>query len=375
MTQIKRVAVIGGGIVGATAAFYLSQKNYEVDIYDDGVGQATSAAAGIICPWLSQRRNKEWYELASKGAAFYPKLMHDLNEPLSDSDIYQQVGTLVFKKNLNLLKKLEQLALKRRETAPEIGEIALLSPKEIKAKFPLYGLEESALLASGGARVDGSLLTKKLIDQAVSNGAHHYSEKVTLSHPNPTEYVISSMTQTKTYDTAILAVGAWLPGLLDPLGLEVDIRPQKGQLIQLHLQKDMSKWPVIMPDGEKDIIPFSNGKIIVGATHENDGGYDLTPTKEKLELMLEEAIELAPGLKNATITGIRVGTRAYTSDFAPFFGVVPNHPNLFAASGLGSSGLTSGPLIGRMLSQIVSGELTDLPLSDYPVEQYIKKYQ
>ncbi|MGB7461183.1 MAG: FAD-dependent oxidoreductase, partial [Carnobacterium jeotgali] len=46
MTQIKRVAVIGGGIVGATAAFYLSQKNYEVDIYDDGVGQATSAAAG-----------------------------------------------------------------------------------------------------------------------------------------------------------------------------------------------------------------------------------------------------------------------------------------------------------------------------------------
>ncbi|MGB7460655.1 MAG: FAD-dependent oxidoreductase, partial [Carnobacterium jeotgali] len=352
-----------------------SQKNYEVDIYDDGVGQATSAAAGIICPWLSQRRNKEWYELASKGAAFYPKLMHDLNEPLSDSDIYHQVGTLVFKKNLNLLKKLEQLALKRRETAPEIGEIALLSPKEIKAKFPLYGLEESALFASGGARVDGSLLTKKLIDQAVSNGAHHYSEKVTLSHPNPTEYVISSMTQTKTYDTAILAVGAWLPGLLDPLGLEVDIRPQKGQLIQLHLQEDMSKWPVIMPDGEKDIIPFSNGKIIVGATHENDGGYDLTPTKEKLELMLEEAIELAPGLKNATITGIRVGTRAYTSDFAPFFGVVPNHPNLFAASGLGSSGLTSGPLIGRMLSQIVSGELTDLPLSDYPVEQYIKKYQ
>ncbi len=373
MTQTKRVAVIGGGIVGATAAFYLSKKYDDVDIYDDGMGQATSAAAGIICPWLSQRRNKEWYELASKGAAFYPQLMHDLNEPLSDSDIYQQVGTLVFKKKPSLLKKLEQIALKRRETAPEIGDIALLSPKEIMAKFPLYGLEESALFASGGARVDGSLLTKKLIDQAIFNGARYYSEKVILSHSHPSEYVIRSTTQTKTYDAVVLAVGAWLPELLNPLGLEVDIRPQKGQLIQLHLQEDMSKWPVIMPDGEKDIIPFSNGKIIVGATHENDGGYDLTPTKEKLELMLAEAIELAPGLKNASITSIRVGTRAYTSDFAPFFGAVPNYPNLFTASGLGSSGLTSGPLIGRMLSQIVSGEPTDLPLSDYPVEQYIKK--
>lgn len=373
MTQTKRIAVIGGGIVGATAVFYLSQKNYAVDIYDDGVGQATSAAAGIICPWLSQRRNKEWYELASKGAAFYPQLMHDLNESLTDSDIYQQVGTLVFKKKPSLLKKLEEIALKRRETAPEIGDISLLSPKEIKAKFPLYGSEESALFASGGARVDGSLLTKKLIDQAIANGAHHYIEKVALAHLDSTEYVISSPTQTKTYDTVILAVGAWLPKLLDPLDLKVDIRPQKGQLVQLHLQEDMSKWPVIMPYGEKDIIPFTNGKIIVGATHENDGGYDLTPTKEKLELMLKEAIELAPGLKNATITGIRVGTRAYTSDFAPFFGAVPHHPNLFAASGLGSSGLTSGPLIGRILSQIISGELTDLPLSDYPIEQYVKK--
>ncbi|MBT2732335.1 MULTISPECIES: FAD-dependent oxidoreductase [Carnobacterium] len=373
MTQIKRIAVIGGGIVGATAAFYLSQKNYEVAIYDDGVGQATSAAAGIICPWLSQRRNKEWYQLASKGAAFYPQLMRDLNEPLNDSDIYQQVGTLVFKKKPSLLKKLEQLALKRLETAPEIGEISLLSPKEIKAKFPLYGSEESALFASGGARVDGSLLTKKLIDQAKSNGAHYYPEKITLSQTNSTEYLISSATQERTYDTVVLAVGAWLPELLDPLDLAVDIRPQKGQLVQLHLHEDMSQWPVIMPDGEKDIIPFANGKIVVGATHENDGGYDLTATKEKLDLMLEEAIELAPGLKNATITGIRVGTRAYTSDFAPFFGAVPGYPNLFTASGLGSSGLTSGPLIGHMLSQIISGESTDLPLSNYPVEHYIKK--
>ena len=91
--------------------------------------------------------------------------------------------------------------------------------------------------------------------------------------------------------------------------------------------------------------------------------------------MLEEAIVLAPGLKNATITGIRVGTRAYTSDFAPFFGAVPDHPNLLAASGLGSSGLTFGPLIGYMLSQIISGDPTDLPLYDYPVERYIKKQQ
>ena len=46
-----RIAIIGAGIVGATAAYQLS-KNPEVElvVYDDGVGQATKAAAGIICP-------------------------------------------------------------------------------------------------------------------------------------------------------------------------------------------------------------------------------------------------------------------------------------------------------------------------------------
>lgn len=144
MTQIKRIAVIGGGIVGATAAFYLSQKNYEVDIYDDGVGQATSAAAGIICPWLSQRRNKEWYQLASKGAAFYPQLMHDLNESLTDSDIYKQVGTLVFKKNPNLLKKLEKLLLNAWKLPQKLARFLSYLQKKSKLNF-LYMTQKNQL--------------------------------------------------------------------------------------------------------------------------------------------------------------------------------------------------------------------------------------
>ena len=44
-----KIAVVGGGIVGATCAYYLSkeQKN-EIVVFDYGVGQATKASAGII---------------------------------------------------------------------------------------------------------------------------------------------------------------------------------------------------------------------------------------------------------------------------------------------------------------------------------------
>ncbi|WP_192987705.1 NAD(P)/FAD-dependent oxidoreductase [Carnobacterium mobile] len=373
MNNKTSIAIVGAGIVGATTAFYLSAAGHAVTIYDEGTGQATSAAAGIICPWLSQRRNKQWYQLAAAGAAFYPTLLHDLNEDISHSAIYRQVGTLVFKKTPKLLTKLEKIALNRRERAPEIGELSILSPAEIKAKLPLLETEQSALFASGGARVDGALLTKKLVNAAVSNGADYFAEKAQLTVSPSGTYTIATPTHTKSFSAVVLATGAWLPEILQPLGFSVDIRPQKGQLIHLEVEQETENWPVVMPDGEKDMIPFPNGRIVIGATHENDEGYDLTPTEEKLTVMLKEAAELAPSLAKATIKETRVGTRAFTSDFAPFFGEIPESPGLYVASGLGSSGLTSGPIIGRILTQLILNEPTDLPVSDYPVARYIQK--
>ena len=44
----KKVAIVGAGIVGATAAYQLSKKGIDVTVFDAGVGQATKAAAGIV---------------------------------------------------------------------------------------------------------------------------------------------------------------------------------------------------------------------------------------------------------------------------------------------------------------------------------------
>ncbi len=367
VTQNQEIAVVGAGIVGATTAFYLAKKGYSVTIYDEGTGQATAAAAGIICPWLSQRRNKKWYHLAASGAKFYPELMTDLGESLTDSAIYQQVGTLLFKKNEKLLLKLEKLAKERRETAPEIGDLTIVASDQLHDYVPILNSSQAALFASGGARVDGELLTRKLIEQAVELGATFQQGKVALTIDAENQLFV----QSKKYAQVVLAVGAWLPELLEPLGFTVDIRPQKGQLLCLDIPEETTNWPVVMPDGEKDIIPFNNGKIIVGATHENDKGYDLTPTAPELKLMLAEASELAPSLKQAIQVSTKVGTRAYTSDFSPFFGQVSECPQLYVASGLGSSGLTTGPIIGKMLAQAIHQEETELDFADYPVADYV----
>lgn len=135
----------------------------------------------------------------------------------------------------------------------------------------------------------------------------------------------------------------------------------------------MEVYPVVMPEGEWDLIPFAGGKLSLGATHENDMGFDLTVDETLLQQMEEAALPCYPSLVEATRAGERVGIRAYTSDFSPFFGQVPELAGVYVGSGLGSSGLTTGPIIGYHLAQLIQGKELTLDPLNYPIENYIKR--
>ena len=363
---MKKVAIVGAGIVGATAAYYLSKEaDIEVTVFDHGHGQATKAAAGIISPWFSKRRNKAWYKMARLGADFYVDLLANLEKSDQKVDFYQRSGVFLLKKDDSKLEELYQLALQRKDESPLIGELAILDRAAASNLFP--GLEgfERLLYASGGARVDGQLLVSRLFE---ASQVKLVNEKVTLI-PVSSGYQIGD----QIFDQVVLTTGAWLGQVLEPLGYEVDVRPQKGQLRDYQVDLDMASYPVVMPEGEWDLIPFPGGKLSLGATHENDMGFDLVVDENLLQQMAEAASPFYPSLKDAMISGERVGIRAYTSDFSPFFGQVPELAGVYAASGLGSSGLTTGPIIGYHLAQLLLDKELILDPVNYPIENYVRR--
>ena len=365
---MKKVAIVGAGIVGATATYYLSKEaDVEVTVFDHGHGQATKAAAGIISPWFSKRRNKVWYKMARLGADFYVDLLADIEKSGQKVDFYQRSGVFLLKKDESKLEELYQLALQRRDESPLIGKLAILDQESASKLFPGLKGFERLLYASGGARVDGQLLVSRLLDAS--------QVKVVKKEVSLTPLLSGYQIDNQMFDQVILSTGAWLGHILEPLGYEVDVRPQKGQLRDYQVDLDMASYPVVMPEGEWDLIPFPGGKLSLGATHENDMGFDLTVDKNLLQQMAEAASPFYPSLKDAISSGERVGIRAYTSDFSPFFGQVPNLSGVYTASGLGSSGLTTGPIIGYHLAQMLQGRSGVLNPADYPTERYIKKKQ
>ncbi len=68
---MKKIAIIGGGIIGMTLANYLDTDKFDISLFDDEKNQATKASAGIISPWLSKRRNKKMVSISKRWCSFF----------------------------------------------------------------------------------------------------------------------------------------------------------------------------------------------------------------------------------------------------------------------------------------------------------------
>ncbi|WP_269411940.1 NAD(P)/FAD-dependent oxidoreductase [Lentibacillus daqui] len=371
---MSKFIIIGAGILGATTAYQLARANVEVIVIDrNDDGQATDAAAGIVCPWLSQRRNKVWYRLAKGGARFYPELINLLAEDGETNTGYDKVGAISIHHDEDKLAAMEKRAIKRREDAPEIGEIRMLDAEQTHALFPLLADGYRSVHVSGAARVNGRQLRNALLNGAIKHGAIIRHGDAQLIHEG--KHVTGVMVNRKTIyaGTVIAANGVWMSELLEPLGVKFAVTSQKAQIMHFQVPDFTTAGrPVVMPPNDQYLVPLDNNRIIAGATHENEAGFDYRITAGGINEILTKALDVSPGLTNATVLETRIGFRPFTPGFLPVIGPLPGYQGIILANGLGASGLTMGPFIGTELAKMALGKTLLIDTDDYPVSGAIK---
>ncbi|WP_215141327.1 NAD(P)/FAD-dependent oxidoreductase [Exiguobacterium qingdaonense] len=368
---MMKIVIIGSGIVGISTAYHLAGKADVTVIDRKEEGRATDAAAGIVCPWIAQRRNKAWYALAKGGANYYPEVVKDLESEGETDTGYKRVGTLALHEKSKLDQMMERTLI-RREEAPEIGELKRLNADEAQRRFPPLSDEWDALFVSGGARVDGGRFRAALQRVASKRGVKFVYGSARLLDGE--EIGVECDGVSFEADEIILATGAWLPELLQPLGYTVRVDGEKAQIVHVQLKgTDTSDWPVVMPPRRRYLLGFADGKVVIGSTHEKGKAFDARPTAIGIHEVLSKGLESAPGLAEAELIETKVGFRPVTPNSIPILGRVPGAEKLVVANGLGSSGLTVGPFIGKVLGDLVLTGDSELDLSLYPIEEFIYK--
>lgn len=352
-----RVVVIGGGVLGASAAFHLARGGAEVVVADAAhAGRATMAGAGIVCPWASGVEGP-FYRLYAAGAHYYPELVTAL-AACGETDLgYARVGGLCVADDDAELDFIATYVGARAASAPEAGEVRRLSPAECRRRFPPLRADLGGVLVTGGARVDGRRLLAALQGAAQRLGGSWRSGAAILTSAGSRVTGVRISGESIAADAVVLAAGAWAPAVLQPLGIELPVAPMRGQIVHLQVPNaDTGSWPVVLPQGEHYLLGFESGRVVVGATREADAGFDERVTAGGQAEVLREALAVAPGLASATVLETRVGFRPLSADGLPLLGGLPGVDGLLVGNGLGAAGLTIGPLAGKLLAALALGQ-------------------
>ena len=362
-----RVIVIGAGILGASAAFHVALAGAQAVLVDQAHdGRATAAAAGIVCPWLSEAADPEWYRIASAGARYLPTLVQRLAEFEEQELGFRRVGALSVSRSEKDLDWIEGLVLARQAGAPEAGDVSRLSPQQARSLFSPLHPELAAVHVSGGARVDGRLLAGALCRAMERQGGTLQRGRARLLTDGVRVTGACVGGERIEADVVILAAGAWAPALLAPLGLTLAIEPQRGQIVHLRMEGvETGGWPVVLPPGSHYLLAFEGGRVVAGATRERGAGFDCRVTAAGQAEVLNQALAVAPGLGHATVLETRIGFRPLGPDARPLLGAAAGMDGLVIGNGMGPSGLTIGPFAGRLLAQVALGQPPDLPLASY----------
>lgn len=371
------VAIIGGGLVGASLAYALVRQGAQVTVIDrQDVGQATAAGAGILPPLDHFSGVPALLPLLHAARRYYPELIARLAEDGETDTGYAVVGALQVATSDSEAERLGPL---RRECEARraagflhIGEVTELDGKSARRYFPLLGeAVRGALHASGAARVDGRRLLSALRRAFERRGGRwaQGSAEVVLASGR----AAGVRTDGSVWPAEIVAVagGAWSSALGERLGLNVPVRPQRGQLVHLELpQHDTTGWPSVLDFGTHYLLGFGPHRIVVGATREDGAGYTAVSTAGGVNGVLGHALWLAPALANAQLLETRVGLRPVCSDGKPLLGLAPQLPNLFLATGHAGFGLEVGPYSGAALAELMLGRTPAVDLAPFAPERF-----
>ncbi len=373
------VIVIGGGIVGASAAYTLARggaRTLLVDRRDQG--RATDAGAGILSAETSGTAIAlSYFPLALRAVGYYAPLVAQLAEDDAGETGYAGCGELIVAVGEDELDAYEQkkavvFQRQRERGLPTADDLHEVSEEDARALFPALGTVLRALYFRGGARVDGRLLAAALLRGAERHGLRVElagAEHLTLEQGRVTGVQIGGLRYSAP--RVIIAGGAWSCDFGAQLGVHIPVEPQRGQIMHLRLlDTDTRAWPIIEAFHGHYMVAWPDGRVVAGATRETNSGYAPRTTAAGVHEVLGEALRVAPGLHDAQIDDIRVGLRPRTSDNLPVLGAVPGIEGVYLATGHGANGLQLGPYTGKLAADWALGLPAEFDVTPYSIERF-----
>jgi len=374
------VVVIGGGIIGAAAAYYLARAGVEVALFERGdlASGSTAAAQGGV----------------------RPELYDDLPEVL-DSDLEYRKG-----QGLLVVPDAEGMDEARRYVADTSPEVALLSKERglrmLTARDVLAAEPAIAPDIAGGverpnfADVNPMATTYAFASAAKRLGArlYTYSEVDRIEVTNRRIEAVCAAGRTIRTPCVVSAAGVWASQVARLVGLNHPVTPRRGQVLvtertSLLRSLRISQFGMYMrlkaqgpettsgPTGDVrrgiawNVKTAAGGACLIGSTRDF-AGFDRTTTHDVLSTLARRTIRFIPAMRRISCIRSFAGWRQYTPDQLPILGESHALPRFLTATGFDGEGVALAPLVGRLICELVTSQETSVDVGEYSPARFEK---
>ena len=407
----SHVIVIGGGVIGASSAYFLRQAGYRVTLIDKNTlgSECSHGNCGLICP-------SDALPLASPGAVSSTlKTLFKRHNPLYIKPRFSPRLWLWFVKfalrcNQRHMLQAAEARMPLLESSLQLYQ-SLIEKEQIECEWQKNGLlyvykDQSAMdsyqatddfltkhFSLPARRFDTCALSE--LEPVVSEdvaGGWYYEED---AHLRPDrlmsewkrvlqKYDVDVREGTEVFkfkrkgikatgiltrdgvieaDKFVLAVGAISPQWEKEIGADLPIQPGKGYSLTYPKPQYSPRIPMIFPQHRVVMTPMLSGYRL-GSTMEFSG-YDSSINRRRIELLKKGAEPYLREPYGDCVEEEWYGWRPMIYHGIPIIDTSPRMDNVLVATGHNMLGLSMGPATGKLVSELVAGEPTHVSAQPY----------
>lgn len=353
------VVIVGGGVMGASAAFHLAEagvRDVVVLEMGDFASGSTSKAAGGVRAQFSDPIN---IELGARGLAAFENF-HE--RPGYEIDLHQ-VGYLF------LLTSEQQVETYRRSIALQNSmgiESRLLTRAEARELSPA-AMTDDVLAAAYHAR-DGYCSTENVVLGYIGGARRFGAQAFTQIEVLGFEMANGSITSVRTSrgdittNTVICTAGAWSAGIAAMVGVELPIEPLRRQILVTEPLPDelLRRFPdgqAMTIDAETTFYWHREGPgVLYGMSYRGETtGFKLEYSDEWLPDLADAMERRCPALLDVGVAHKWAGLYEVTPDHNALVGESKQVSRFLYAAGFSGHGFLQGPAIGEVLRDLYLG--------------------
>jgi D-amino-acid dehydrogenase len=415
---MEKIIIIGGGVNGLCAAYFLQKKNtFDITIIDRGdISDNCSfgnmgflspshfiplASPGVVAEglkymlkstspfYIKPRPNLPFIQWALK---FYQnsnqktvernaphlsellnlsrRLMNEIRDDIGDVFDMEEIGCMMmcqsqkaFEEEIKLVKdaekfKLETQVLNRDE----------LQKMEPDVELDIYG----AVLFKDDAHIQPGKFMVALKKHLENNGVQFQLNTIVSGFKKNHQKIEEVLTDKGSFsgDKIILCGGSWLSELAKKAGVNLLIEGGKGYSYTYDYVEKNIRYPAILVDGRCAVTPWKHS-LRIGGTMEFSGNNSKILIK-RMEGIYNSVKKFYPGLKIdfPPKDKIWTGLRPVSPDGLPYIGKAADFENFLISGGNAMLGISEGAAAGQIISDLIEKRSTPIDISAFKIDRF-----